>query len=127
MIRRLAIAVAFAVAFMSGIGAAPPPPPAITPAPAPSHSVDLGNSLGVLELQGDLLPFREGAKADSTSWYTFTAVNNSKQPTTRVLRAGQPPGASLAIFPRGMRPMVMQVESAAPGVGIERSNAYGRH
>ena len=144
MIKRLALAICLTLASLAGTQVLASVPAGLavaanqatgSPAPeraTPSHaapssrSVAIGGPQGVIELKYALTPFKQPDSGPS-AWYIFTAVNDSKQPTTRVLRAGQPPGIGLSFFPKGTRPTVLQVVSTAPGVLIERSNAYGRH
>ncbi len=89
--------------------------------------LNLGATDSVLELKSSLKPFAAppGNKEPGT-WFTFTAANFASRPAVRVLQAGQPPSSGLTIIPRGQRPMILQIVSAAPGVLVEPSNAYGR-
>lgn len=94
------------------------------------QDVNLGAQTGVLDLKPYLKPYTPPASAarqkDSAYWYTFTAVNLSTRPVSRVLHAGQPPSSGLSIIPRPQRPTILQIASANPGVVVENSNAYGR-
>ncbi len=118
--RRLAFAAALVAAILAGGHAAPA---------QPAHAVNVSGPEAVIELQQTLNPYQppKGAKPDASVWYTFTAVNSSKRPVTRVLHAGQPPSIGLSIFPRATRPAILQVVSTNPNVVIEGNNAYGRH
>ncbi len=131
--KRLAFAAVFVAAFLAGaqaatISAVQKAVKPVAEAPAP-QGVAFGGSEGVIELKHLLKPFapEAGAKPDGSSWYTFTASNDSDRPAIRVLQAGQPPGSGLDAFPRGSRPSILQVASANEKVIVERASAYGRH
>jgi diguanylate cyclase (GGDEF)-like protein/PAS domain S-box-containing protein len=116
--RRVVFALAFAVAFLAGAVAAQ----------VAQQEVNFDTTAGVIELKPLLKPYTPPASAlpDSTNWYTFTVLNASERPATRVLQAGQPPDVGMTMIPNPRRPYIDQMASTNPGVVIEGSNAYGR-
>jgi diguanylate cyclase (GGDEF)-like protein/PAS domain S-box-containing protein len=82
--------------------------------------VDLGKSLSLYHASPSATP-------DGSVWYMMTATNDSVRPATRILLAGQPPGASVKFFPRRARPSIRQIASSDAEVTIEPARAYGRH
>ncbi len=97
-------------------------------APDSPNEANLGAISSVLELKPYLKSYEppSSARLDRSSWYTFTAVNLTSRPITRVLLAGQPPSSGMTIIPRAQRPAIQQVASTNPGVLVESTNAYGR-
>ncbi|MGA7713101.1 MAG: GGDEF domain-containing protein [Rhizomicrobium sp.] len=117
----MALAAALVAVLIGGVQAAS------APISAP-HSVGFGGPEGVIELKHILKPYQPppGAKPDTSRWYTFVAVNDSKRPAVRVLHAGQQPGIGLGFFPRASRPQILQVVCTDPNVIIESASAYAR-
>ncbi|HVV64122.1 MAG TPA: GGDEF and EAL domain-containing protein [Rhizomicrobium sp.] len=117
--RRLAFAAALAAMALAGLAAAAPQ--------KDTHKVDFGGSEAVMELGDALGPYSlpKAAQPRSAAWYTFTAVNSTKRPATRVLHAGQPASEALRILPRPTRPAIIALASADPSVIVEKAKAFG--
>jgi diguanylate cyclase (GGDEF)-like protein/PAS domain S-box-containing protein len=134
VLKRLFFAVLLAVVFAGAAeadGPTPQPAPrasvAAMPAASQPRSAAFDGAAGVIELKQILTAYHpSGVKPDNSVWYILLAVNNSPRTVIRVLNAGQPPGIGLDILPRPVRPAVLQLVSANPGVVIEGASDYGR-
>jgi diguanylate cyclase (GGDEF)-like protein/PAS domain S-box-containing protein len=115
-------AAALAAMLSAGLAIAEPPP-------QNNHSINLGDSDSVVELKGTLGTYHAPltAKPNGGAWYTFTAVNSSSRPATRVLQAGQEAADALRLIPRPARPAVISLASPDPSVIVETAKAYGGH
>lgn len=96
---------------------------------ASSGTVDFASNDPLIDLGKTLAPYHapSSAAADGSVWYMMTATNGSVRPAARILIAGQPPNASLHIFPLRARPAIRQIASSDAEVTIEPARAYGRH
>jgi diguanylate cyclase (GGDEF)-like protein len=117
------------LAFLFAAAVCPGEPPAPSPqSKEAENGAPFAINAGVIELRQMLAEYHpSGAPADNSVWYVFTAINNSKQTSIRVLLAGQPPGSGLELLPHPARPAILQATSANPAVVIEHARDYGRH
>ncbi|MBV9991017.1 MAG: GGDEF and EAL domain-containing protein [Alphaproteobacteria bacterium] len=101
--------------------------PAAQAAQAAPAAVDLGISDPVMELQDALGPYKMPASVQpkSSSWYSFSATNNSARPAIRILQAGQSSSIALDVFPHSTRPAIISLASPDPGAIVEPAKAYG--
>ncbi|HEY5337273.1 MAG TPA: EAL domain-containing protein [Rhizomicrobium sp.] len=127
MFRSLTIALAFVAALFAGVAiAAPAPPPLNTPE---KTGVNFDDARPTMELRDWLKLYRAPASSeqDGSLWYMMTAINPAERPSTRIIFADQPPGASLRIMPRHGPSALLQVASSDAGVTVETARAFGRH
>jgi diguanylate cyclase (GGDEF)-like protein/PAS domain S-box-containing protein len=109
--------------------AAPVPAPQI-PADARAHgSINFATQSALLDLKDSLAPqnLRGERQSKDAHWFIMTAVNQSVQPVTRILVAGEPADGALHFFPLHGRPVLRQVFGSDPDVTVEAARAYGRH
>jgi diguanylate cyclase (GGDEF)-like protein/PAS domain S-box-containing protein len=103
-------------------------PAAAAPNAPQAKLVNFAGTENVLDLKPALAPYRSpgGAEEDGSQWVIVQVTNDSVRPATRVLLAGQPPRAALALIPRRTRPAILAVASSDSGTVVETASAYGR-
>jgi len=92
-----------------------------------AHAVDFASHDAVIELQGNLGPYKMPANLQprSSRWYSLNVRNSGSRPVVRILEAGQPAEMALAVFPRATRPAIVSLASPDPGAVVGPAKAYG--
>lgn len=99
----------------------------LTPPKAAPTQVNFGAVDAVINVRPLLAPETVSGPAEpGAAWFTIAVKNEGVRPVSRVLVAGDSPGAGLAISPLRVRPQLREVAASDPGVLVERANAYGK-
>ena len=97
------------------------------PAQPVSTATNFGAPDAVLNLRPVLTPESISGPAEpGAAWYTLNVKNEGARPVSRVLVAGDAPGAGLGISPLRVRPTLREVAASDANVLVERANAYGK-